>query len=242
MTLYETIKPAASFECLPRTAVTGVGLSVLCALALAVPSRAQVTEQSGGPLHPGQAAYDVVFYDLNLRFDPEGETLEGWNSVHAIALRPLDALLLDLDPRYTVDSVLVTGPGGRPARTVAQRLDSRLSIELGFRAESGERIVATLFYRGRPRTAQNPPWDGGFVWQRTGSGDPWFSVCCQNEGADLWWPCKDHPSDEPDSAALHFTVPEPLIAVSNGRLLAVERADPGSRTFHWFVSLSLIHI
>ena len=57
----------------------------------------------------------------------------------------------------------------------------------------------------------------------------------QGDGASLWWPCKDHPSDEPDSMALTFTVPKGLVAASNGRLRGVD--DLGQQVrYRWFVS------
>jgi aminopeptidase N len=58
----------------------------------------------------------------------------------------------------------------------------------------------------------------------------------QNDGADLWFPVKDHPSDKPETTSLHFTVPEPLIAASNGKLQSVVKNDDGTRTFNWFLS------
>jgi len=57
------------------------------------------------------------------------------------------------------------------------------------------------------------------------------------DGADVWWPCKDHPSDEPDSMALHITVPEPLIVATNGRLQNVKKNSDGTQTFNWLISL-----
>ena len=53
---------------------------------------------------------------------------------------------------------------------------------------------------------------------KTTGGQPWIGVACQSDGADLWFPVKDHPSDEPDTVSLHFTVPEPLVVASNGTL------------------------
>ena len=38
----------------------------------------------------------------------------------------------------------------------------------------------------------------GFTWASAADGLPWVGVSCQVDGADAWWPCKDHPSDEPD--------------------------------------------
>jgi hypothetical protein len=38
-----------------------------------------------------------------------------------------------------------------------------------------------------------------------------MSVACQGLGASVWYPCKDHQSDEPeDGANLHITVPDSL--------------------------------
>ena len=50
-------------------------------------------------------------------------------------------------------------------------------------------------------------------------GRPWMSVACQGFGASVWYPCKDHQSDEPDNgASLSVIVPDTLVAVGNGRL------------------------
>jgi aminopeptidase N len=61
-------------------------------------------------------------------------------------------------------------------------------------------------------------------------------VTCQNDGADIWWPVKDHPSDKPETTSLHYTVPQPLIAVANGRLQSVVKNQDGTQTFNWFIS------
>ena len=81
-----------------------------------------------------------------------------------------------------------------------------------------------------------PPWSGGFTWKKTKSDKHWIATSCQGEGADLWWPCKDQPGDEPDSMDLFIRVPVPLTCASNGRLVDVQPAEPGWQTFHWHVS------
>ena len=47
---------------------------------------------------------------------------------------------------------------------------------------------------------------------------------------------KDHPSDEPETVSLHFTVPQPLVVASNGTLRNVVKNQDGTQTFNWFVS------
>ncbi len=82
----------------------------------------------------------------------------------------------------------------------------------------------------------NPPWGEGFVWEETLTGKPWIGVVCEENGADIWWPCKDHPSDEPDSMSMSFTVPNPLVCVSNGKLVGSIDNGNNTTTYNWYIS------
>ncbi len=63
-----------------------------------------------------------------------------------------------------------------------------------------------------------------------------MSVACQGIGASIWYPCKDHQSDEPDSgASVSMIVPDTLVGVSNGRLQAKTKNNDGSETYTWAV-------
>jgi len=77
----------------------------------------------------------------------------------------------------------------------------------------------TIYFHGVPRPALNAPWDGGWIWKKDEKGRPWISVACQGLGASVWYPCKDHQSDEPDNgASITVNIPDTLVAVANGRL------------------------
>jgi aminopeptidase N len=72
--------------------------------------------------------------------------------------------------------------------------------------------------------------------QKDEKGRPWMSVACQGLGASVWYPCKDHQSDEPDSGAvLMMTVPDTFVAVGNGRLINKTSFSPGTMTWKWEV-------
>lgn len=189
---------------------------------------------SGGELMPEQAAYDVVFYDLDLSIDPDARHIQGALTVVADITDTLNWFVLDLDTVFRVDSV---SDGGN--NLTFHRDIGKLWIDLPTSVETPGPLTLVVYYQGHPRVAAFPPWRGGFVWSETDNGKPWIGVCCQSEGADIWWPCKDHPSDEPDSMALHFTVPQPLQCVSNGRLREVVENPDATRTWHWFVSLPI---
>lgn len=193
-------------------------------------------QDSGGALLPEQAAYDVTHYDLAVTVTPTRERIKGRVTVHALVEAPLDVLVLNLDRRLTVRQAW-EGEECSVDRPLERRNgENELWIELGETYARGDTLRVTVAYEGTPRVAPRPPWDGGFTWATTPTGAPWIATSGQTEGADLWWPVKDHPSDEPDSMSMSFTVPDSLTAASNGVLRGVERASDSTRTFHWHVS------
>ncbi len=200
------------------------------------PLRAVDRGDSGGLLMPAQAAYDVLFYDLAIPIDTDAESINGTLTANVVILSPLDVLVLDLDSALTVENVSVSVNDGDASNQQFEHRSGRLWIELGEKLPAGTSVSAAVTYGGAPRVAPNPPWIGGFTWSKTESGEPWVGVSCQMDGADIWWPSKDHPSDKPDSVALHFRVDTSLVAASNGRLLSVENHGDGTHTWHWFVS------
>lgn len=205
-----------------------------CALALI--AQTPILD-SGGPLLPQQAAYDVSFYALSLSVDPEEKTIEGTLVVEADVVHPMHYLVLDLDTLLTVRKVTEQEGVERAAAERSFRRDTgKVWIDLRRTRQRGERLRVELAYGGRPRVAPRAPWDGGFTWAETPAGAPWIATTCQTNGADLWWPCKDHVSDEPDSMALHIRVPEPLVVATNGRFQDREQHDDGTATYHWFIS------
>lgn len=93
-----------------------------------------------------------------------------------------------------------------------------------------------LKFSGTPRKAINPPWDGGWIWKKDEGGNPWMSVACQGLGASVWYPCKDHQSDEPDKgASLNIIVPDSLTAVGNGNLSEKKNMGNGKTAYKWEV-------
>ena len=189
---------------------------------------------TGGPLSPEQAAYDVTFYDLTLRVSPADSSIAGTLAAHVVVRAPLQHFVLDLDTAFTVDAVEEITTTSR-RRLDVERRGGKLWIRLTGGRAAGPLGVAVT-YHGRPRIAPRPPWIGGFQWARTPSGAPWIATTCVNEGADIWWPVKDHPSDKPDSMSLHITVPNGLVVAANGRSRGERRNADSTTTFDWHIS------
>jgi aminopeptidase N len=206
------------------------GLPVRAADKKPVPSP---SEDTGGVLIAEQAAFDVRDCELDLQVSPRRKSIAGTARIGVRLLEPLEWLVLDLDPRLTVKRVAIAVGNAPVAAAAYERRGPRLWIKLGATRPPGSELRAVIDYRGKPREAVKAPWDGGFVWAKTPAGQPWIATACQGEGADLWWPCKDHPSDKPSSFTLRIRVPEPLVVAANGRLVEVTRLDDRTRTYHW---------
>jgi aminopeptidase N len=188
---------------------------------------------SGGPLDPEEAAYDVRFYDLAVTVEPGDSSITGRLDLHATIVSPASVVALDLDTLLRIER-LADLATDLPLPFV--RCGGRVRVALPRTLQPGESLALRVTYGGRPRVAPRPPWDGGFQWTRTRSGEPWIATSNQMLGADVWWPVKDHVSDKPDSMAITVTAPGSLVVAANGRLRGVEQAPGGRRTWRWFVS------
>ena len=185
------------------------------------------TAQSSGALSEMQALYDVQHYQLELQVYPDRKMIEGRVTMRAIATEFITTVELDLDPRFEILETSVNG------QTSSYKKAEGKLLLLGSEIQSSSEFTTTVSYRGRPYEAENPPWDGGFVWTETESGEHWIATAVQGRGCDLYWPCKDHISDKPELGAdMLITVPSNLTAVMNGTLLSELKL--GERTtYHW---------
>jgi aminopeptidase N len=212
----------------------GVGFLLVAVFALLIGLGWYVKKQmlpSGGKLPASMAAYDVRHYDLAVAVDPDTRSIEGVNVVTVEVLAPLSEFEIHLDDRLRVAAVEVDG-GASPFR----HRRGLVRVDLPEAWKIGERHAVAIAYGGEPKVALRPPWIDGFVWSETPMGEPWIGVTGQGDGGDNWWPCKDHPSDEPDEGMnIAVTAPSNLVALSNGALLGVEENGDGTSTSRWRV-------
>jgi len=180
-----------------------------------------------GTLDDDRAGYDVTFYDLNLILDPNNRKLGGTVNMHFKALAELTKIRFDLYENLAISSLKMSEkeiPFVRNDRAVIASLPDPLVI--------GRDYIIVVEYGGKPTSATNPPWSGGMVWEKDENGNPWIGVTCETEGGSIWFPCKDHLSDEPDSVRLQMTVPSGLQVVSNGKLQSHITLS-GKETYTW---------
>jgi aminopeptidase N len=185
-----------------------------------------------GSITPQRAWWDLTFYHLKVKVNPAEKSISGSNEIQYKVLYPGKQLQIDLQPPLRLERAEQDGQ----ALQVTQAGQNAYFIELQKDQEKGSQQALTVWYSGIPQAARNAPWDGGFSWKTDENGHPFIATSCQGLGASVWWPCKDHAYDEPDSQAISITVPLDLTNVSNGRLRRVTDHGDSTHTFDWFVS------
>lgn len=187
--------------------------------------------KSGGQLKPEQAILDIRHYTIALSVDPVQQTINGYTTVKLNLTAASPVILLDLWHGLTTSRVFVN----KKQVQFDHSTDDLLSIKSGSDFAPGSYEVQ-VFYGGKPIVATRPPWTGGFQWTNDSEGNPWVALTCQGEGGKLFFPCKDHPSDEPNEGAdLILTVPTGLTATGPGLLEKTKKNEfgKGTTTFHW---------
>ena len=182
---------------------------------------------SGGKLNPLQAIMDIRHYTIELEVDIARQSIAGFTEVSLNLSQKTDTLMLDLIHLYKVTAIKVNG---KMASYIQK--DDKIFITSSFGFEKGNQKVK-IQYNGIPPVAIRPPWDGGFTWTKDVAGNDWVAINIQGEGGKMYFPCKDHPSDEPNEGVdMKITVPSNLVVAGPGLLINVNTKKNKS-TYYW---------
>jgi aminopeptidase N len=200
-------------------------------LGTGLPEKFSRKDSLRGTLSPERANYDVTFYNLDIKIDIENKYISGSNLIQFKVLKSLPVLQFDLFDNLKINSVEWNGK-----KLEFKREYNAVFVSFPTALTAGTSSSIKIYYEGNPIIAKRAPWDGGFVFKTDKNGKPFVAVACQGTGASLWWPTKDHQSDEPDSMAINITSSSELEEVSNGRLRAKKEIGNKYTRFEWFVS------
>jgi len=183
-----------------------------------------------GTLTPFRTCYDIKYYHLDIKVDINNRFIYGSNLFKFEAVENFERLQFDLFDNLSVDRVEYQG------RTLSfERSYHAVFVDFPNTIPKGKIDSFKVYYSGTPIAATRAPWDGGFDWKKDSKGKPWVATTCQGLGASVWWPNKDHQSDEVDSMLISVAVPNEVMNVSNGRLVKTEKLDKHYTKYHWKV-------
>lgn len=184
-----------------------------------------------GALTPLRTCYDINYYHLNVQVDPDKRFIIGSNRFMFTATTDFQRLQFDLFDNLLVERVVY-----RDQELPFEREYHAVYIDFPQLIHEGTVDSFTVYYSGHPVQAKRAPWDGGFDFKKDSNGKHWIATACQGLGASVWWPNKDHQSDEVDSMLISISVPNGLINVSNGRFRGSKDLGNGYTQYNWFVN------
>lgn len=186
-----------------------------------------------GSITPERAWWDVQRYDVSVTPDFNLKAIIGENKMTYRVTKDNHEtrMQIDLQVPLAIDSAILNNGDHLTYSNEGNVWYLKMPDQ-----KKGNTYSVQLFYSGKVHEAIRPPWDGGWIWAKDSLGRPWMTVACQGLGASVWYPCKDHQSDEPDKgASLTMTVPDTLTAVANGRIQFTKNNGDGTATTKWAV-------
>ncbi|RYY59636.1 MAG: M1 family peptidase [Chitinophagaceae bacterium] len=197
------------------------------------PKKFSIADTLRGSINPARAWWNVQRYDLDIEPDFSNKQLKGTSTIvyRVTDAAQLESMQIDLQEPLQITAVLLD----KKISIAFAKSGSVWMLAMPRQAKGSDHEVA-ISYQGKVHEAIRAPWDGGFIFAKDSLGRPWMTVACQGLGASVWFPCKDHQSDEPDKgASLTITAPDTLVAIANGRLQFTRNNNNGTSTTRWAV-------
>ena len=196
-------------------------------------SSAQYSRQDSlrGTINENRNWWDVTCYTIGIYPNFINKTIEGKNEIQFKVVKPGMKMQIDLQAPMKISRVY-----WKEKESLSFSNDGNVYY-IDFKESLPVYSIQTItiVFQGNPQIAKKPPWDGGWIFKEDKLGRPWMSVACQGLGASAWYPCKDHQSDEPDSAFINVAVPDTLVAIANGRFMGKKSYAAGETTYKWKV-------
>jgi len=187
----------------------------------------------GGPMDPLQQLFRVSHYHLELEVFPETQEIAGSTGLTIRYLAPTDTLRLDLVANYSVTAV------ADEAGNAFEFTHEGDLVDIFLTGRKPEKV--TVSYEGKTPIAANPPWSGGFTWDKDSNGNHWMGLSSQNEGGKVFMPCLDHPKNKAAAGvSMNITVPSPYMVAANGLLKETLQRD-STNSFFWESSYPIMN-
>ncbi len=187
-------------------------------------TRADILRGAYGPYRVNN---DLLSYHLDIRVDPEKQTISGKNSIRFKMLQDGTRIQLDLHPQLNIDKIVL---GATPLTYV--RDSGAVFVDFPETLHAGQEYTIDFYYSGHPLTTAR---FGGFTFGKDPAGRPWIYTACEDIGASVWWPNKDQWRDEVESMQISVAIPNGLVDVSNGKFVGKADLGDGYTRWDWLV-------
>jgi aminopeptidase N len=187
---------------------------------LRAPSRAETLRGEYGRY---RANNDLLYYDLDVRVDPEKKWISGKNTIRFKMLKDDTRIQLDLFSNFTIDRIVF-----ETGELKYERDLNTVYIDFPRPLKAGRTYSIDFHYSGAPLEVGR---FDALAFKKDPAGGHWINTANEGVGSGVWWPSKDSWRDEPEGMDIRVAIPNDLIDVSNGRF--VEKTDLGDGYTKW---------
>ena len=221
--------------------ICSCGVPVFCSQAFAQTATPQVarreppsTQRAPSRLDVLRGEYgryrannDLLYYELDVRVDPDKKAISGKNAIRFKMLKDDNRIQLELYANFTVDKILL---GSTTLRY--ERDHNTVYVDFPAVLRAGRTYTIEFHYHGLPAEQGR---FGGLAFRKDPAGRHWINTANEGEGSSVWWPSKDQWRDEPEGIDIRVAVPNGLIDVSNGRFMGKTDLGDGYTRWDWRV-------
>ncbi len=221
--------------------ICGCGVPVFCGSAFAQTAAPQAARREPpstlraptrldvlrGAYSRYRANNDLLYYELDVRVDPDKKTVGGKNAIRFKMLKDDTRIQLELYANYTIDKILMG------ATTLKYERDhNTVYVDFPETLRAGRTYTIEFHYRGSPEEQGR---FGGLAFRKDPAGRHWINTANEGEGSSVWWPSKDQWRDEPEGVDIRVAVPNGLMDVSNGKFMGKTDLGDGYTRWDWRV-------
>ena len=187
---------------------------------LRAPTHAEVLRGEYGRY---RANNDLVYYDLDVRVDPDKKWISGKNTVRFKMLKDDTRIQLDLFSNFAIDRIVLDKAELKYTREL-----NTVVIDFPQTLRAGRTYSIDFHYSGQPQEIGR---FDALAFKKDPMGGHWINTANEGVGSAVWWPSKDSWRDEPEGMDIRVSIPNDLVDVSNGRF--IEKTDLGDGYTKW---------
>ncbi len=169
--------------------------------------------------------YDVHYYKLDIEVQNNTTYLSGNATIKAKVLEPVNMIILQLHPNFTIDSILLDD-----VKTTFTRASETLSISTNGTLGANSFFKLLIYYRGKAPASGSGAIGDGF--SNNASKKVTWSLS-EPYSASEWWPCKQVLTDKADSSEVWITTDSINKAGSNGLLKNITKLGNRNVRYEW---------
>ena len=181
-------------------------------------------ERAAGDNSDPARDYKLNRYDWSVEVFPDKKRIAGEMDIYFTTRSEQMVFLFDLQKRMKIVSFSCSAGDAE-----IDRKQDLLYLKFKQALSPNTRIKLSISYRGKPASLLS---EGPMQWKVDKKERVWISSVTEGIGPQFIMPCNALLRAEADSTNINVTVPEDLVAVSNGHLVEViSNTEAGTKTF-----------